>query len=129
MMLCLELLAAFVLGGSAYGAIEILWRGHTHWTMLLAGGLCFALLYVVAVRLALPRWQQYLLCAGIITAVELCTGLLVNRVLGWNVWDYSHMRFNLWGQVCARYCLYGLLLSRPGCALARRLAVLFRGGG
>jgi uncharacterized membrane protein len=121
----LEIFTAFLLGGSAYGAIEVLWRGHTHWTMLLAGGVCFALIYLIASRLALPRWQQYILCAAAITTVEFVTGAIINRGLGWNVWDYSSMRWNLCGQICARYSLYWLLLSIPGCALARSLFRLF----
>ncbi len=33
--------------------VEILWRGYTHWTMTLTGGVCFLVLYglhVYAVR-------------------------------------------------------------------------------
>ena len=32
----------FVIGALGYGFIEILWRGHTHLSMLAAGGICFA---------------------------------------------------------------------------------------
>ena len=28
-------------GGISYGLLELLWRGRTHWTMLLLGGVCF----------------------------------------------------------------------------------------
>ena len=33
-----------VIGGLMYMGIEILWRGHTHWTMGVLGGLCFVLI-------------------------------------------------------------------------------------
>ena len=36
--------AVFSLGGLGYGGIEILWRGATHWSMLLTGGVCLLLL-------------------------------------------------------------------------------------
>ena len=31
----------FSFGALGYGLIEILWRGHTHPSMLTAGGICF----------------------------------------------------------------------------------------
>ena len=31
----------FVLGGSLYYMIEILYRGYSHWTMFMAGGIIF----------------------------------------------------------------------------------------
>ena len=38
-------IAVFVLGGGAYGLMEILFRGHTHWTMLVTGGACVLTLF------------------------------------------------------------------------------------
>lgn len=130
MMIGLELLTVFLLGGSAYGAIELMWRGHTHWTMMLAGGLCFTAMYFIASRSRLTRLQQYILCAGVVTAVEFIIGTIVNRRLGWNIWDYSDRRFNLQGQICLRYTLYWLALSVPACGLSRALyRGLFHRGG
>lgn len=31
------------LGGFIYSIIEVLYRGNTHWTMFIVGGLCFLL--------------------------------------------------------------------------------------
>ncbi len=121
-------MAVFVLGGLAYGALELVWRGRTHWTMLLAGGASFLLIYLTAAS-ALPPLGQYALCAGLVTAVEFVTGAVVNVGLGWNVWDYSDLPLNLYGQVCARYTFFWFLLSVPGCALARFLyGSVFRRG-
>ena len=39
----LERLSLFCLGGGAYAALELAWRGTTHWTMFLAGGVCLCL--------------------------------------------------------------------------------------
>ena len=36
-----ELLSVFSIGAAGYSLLEILWRGNTHWTMTLAGGICF----------------------------------------------------------------------------------------
>ncbi len=55
-------------------------------------------------------WQM-LLGSGIITALELFTGLIVNVWLGWGVWDYSNMPLNLWGQICLPYSLLWVLIS------------------
>lgn len=97
--------------------------------MVLTGGVCFAFIYLVAAQPGLPHPLQYVLCALLVTAVEFVSGGLLNRLLGWNVWDYSHMRLNLYGQICLRYSLYWLILSVPGCALARLIRVrLFPGG-
>lgn len=101
-----------VIGGITYMGIETLWRGHTHWSMGVLGGICF-----VAIGL-LDEWQdhpplllQMVQGAAIVTALELLVGLIVNRWLGWNVWDYSDMPGNLWGQVCPQFAAAWLVLS------------------
>ena len=52
-----------------------------------------------------------LLGGGIITVLELATGLFVNVWMGWNVWDYSNMPLNLWGQICLPYSLLWTVIS------------------
>ena len=39
---CLKLLVLAVIGGAIYVGIEMLWRGHSHPSMFILGGLCFA---------------------------------------------------------------------------------------
>ena len=34
----------FAMGGGTYGLIEVLWRGYTHWSMALLGGVLFLLI-------------------------------------------------------------------------------------
>ena len=34
-------LIVYSIGAVGYGIIEVLFRGYTHWSMLIAGGLCF----------------------------------------------------------------------------------------
>ena len=113
-MKILELVFVYALGAIGYGGIESLWRGHTHWTMLLLGGACFVLIY--ALSSALPRWplwKQGLLCALAIVALEFLTGCLLNLALGWAVWDYRDYPGNLLGQVCPMYAALWYLLSLP----------------
>lgn len=119
----MELLLIYALGAELYGAIEILWRGRTHWTMLLCGGVCFTIMYLISAA-ALPFWLKCVLSALAVTLVELIAGILVNIIFAWDVWDYSHMAFNLLGQICPVFSLCWLMLSVPGlmlCVVMRKL--------
>lgn len=111
-------LALFCFGALGYGAIEVSFRGHTHWTMLVAGGVCLLLLEQVNLHLA--AWPLLVRCgigALTITGVELAFGLVCNRALHWGVWDYSNQWGNLLGQVCPLYTFLWFLLCIPilGC--------------
>ena len=121
----MEYLLIYTIGGLIYGALELAWRGWTHWTMLLCGGLCFLLMYQIS-ALGLPLVRKCVLCAAAITTVEFLTGCLVNLRLGWGVWDYSAMPFNLLGQICPQFLLIWLGLSLPGLWLCRVLRGLFQ---
>ena len=97
-------IAVFVLGGCAYGLMEILYRGHTHWTMLVTGGACvLTLFYLREWLLAQPLVLGALAGAGIITIYELSVGMIVNLKLGWQVWDYSAQPGNVLGQICPAF--------------------------
>ena len=43
--------AIFITGGTLYTLTELIWRGHSHWSMGICGGLCFSLMYLIS---ALP---------------------------------------------------------------------------
>ena len=98
----LRLFVFFLLGGTAYVSLEILWRGFSHYSMFLAGGLCFLLLgklQALKPQLYLPL--RLLLGAVVITAVELLMGLLFNR--SYQVWDYRRQFMNFHGQICLKF--------------------------
>ncbi len=104
----------FLLGGGLYVVLELFWRGHTHVSMALAGGASLVLLYGVFTRL--PITSVLLRCltgSVIITAVEFITGYFVNIRKGLNVWDYSGLRFNLYGQISLQYSLLWAGLTAP----------------
>ncbi len=117
----LELPATFAVGALVYGTIEILTRGWTHWSMLLAGGICVCTMYYAANFTRLPHWQKWILSAMIITTVEFLCGILFNLRLGWHIWDYSTRPMNLLGQICPKYTFIWLCLSIPGEWLCRIL--------
>ena len=102
----------FALGGLGYAVIELLFRGYTHPTMVLAGGICFTLMSVIA-EVFLERHLLFkaFLSALSITAVELIFGIIFNLSLGMNVWDYSQQPFNLLGQICPVFTLAWFVLS------------------
>lgn len=110
----------FLIGGRVYTWIELLWRGFTHWTMFLLGGMCFVIMgllneNVFPWRLSLAL--QALISAVVITVFELITGCIVNIWLGWQIWDYSRLPFNILGQVCLYYFLLWIPLSVVGIIL------------
>lgn len=116
----LEMATLFTLGASIYCVLEVLWRGYTHWSMAVAGGV--SLCALGRCRDRLRKRSLLLRCvagAGIITAVEFLTGCVVNLWLGWSVWDYSHHKLNILGQVCPQFFLIWLLLCLPGYAICR----------
>ena len=93
-------LALFALGGGAYVGLELLWRRRSHVSMFAAGGTCFLLLGELEKRkFSLP--VRAAAGAGVITAVELGAGLLVNR--DHHVWDYRAVPGNFRGQICPVY--------------------------
>ena len=113
--------AAFLFGGTAYCLAEILFRGCTHPSMLLLGGLCFLFIGHLS-GTCLPFPAKMALSSLFVTAAELLCGLLVNRALGMDVWDYSSLPCNLWGQVCVTYSAAWCLLSVPAMGLYRVLS-------
>ncbi len=120
-----EYLSVFVGGGAGYGLLEIIYRGHTHWTMTLAGGLALLLIYLASNKIKARRWQKWVMGAFIISAVEFVAGGIVNILLGWNVWSYSHHRFNLMGQICPLFFAQWFLLCIPVVRLCERVKERF----
>lgn len=97
------------IGGLLYVIMEVIWRGYSHWTMFLVGGICFLLIGAIneVIPWEMPFLLQCIIGALIVTAVELVSGCIINIWLGWHVWDYSDMPFNLWGQICLPFsCLW-----------------------
>lgn len=112
--------ALFALGGLGYVGLELLWRGRSHISMFLAGGVCFLLLGKLSkTKPRLPFLLQGVLGTVIITSVELFTGLLANR--DYSVWDYRGLPFNFYGQVCLPFSLLWIPLSLGAMMLYRGL--------
>ena len=111
-----SILKYFILGwfgGSTYCSLEVIFRGRSHWSMVV---LAFILFLLIGSLNNLFPWEMSLAKQGIIgacmvTVLEFITGCIVNIWLGWNVWDYSNMPLNILGQVCFQFSLLWILLS------------------
>ena len=113
----------FVAGALGYACIEILFRGYTHWSMMLTGGACVLTIYYLNIEL--PRTPLPLRAlAGTIVIVlfEFAVGLVVNTWFEWNIWDYSDVPGNIIGLICPQFSAAWFLLSLILCAvLSRRI--------
>lgn len=96
----------FIIGAIGYAAIEVIWRGYTHWSMMIAGGLAFVMFSLVSEKLKDRNIIVKAAVCGLgITAIEFVFGVIFNLWLKMGVWDYSHMPFNLLGQICPIFTL------------------------
>lgn len=109
-----------IFGGALYCVMELLWRGRTHPSMALCGGICFAMIYLVNDRLRGSSFlKQAMICCIFITTLELIFGFVCNIVLGLDVWDYSMLKYNLLGQICVAFSIIWYLLSMPALIICR----------
>ncbi len=108
----MEYLIVFTTGAVGYTALEILWRGYSHWTMELLGGVCFLIVYLTEKhRGDMTLVKKCSISCAVITTLELLCGILVNRVFNMDVWDYSEIPFNFMGQICIAYSAIWFMLS------------------
>ena len=109
----------FFVGATIYVVIEKIYRGYSHWTMFLLGGICFIAIGLIneVIPWDMPLLLQMFISGVIITVLEFITGCIVNLWLGWNVWDYSELPFNLWGQISLFSSIVWVGLSLVGIVL------------
>ena len=121
-MITLCSIITFGLGAFSYALIEILWRGHTHWSMMIAGGLCFLSFSKIADKFSHLRLiYKCVIGSFAVTSIEFIFGLIFNIILKKQVWDYSNKPFNILGQVCLLFSLLWGLLGIVGIPLADKV--------
>lgn len=102
----------FTIGGIGYGTLEILWRGYTHYSMLIAGGMVLCAAYFINSKNKKSSLILRALAVMLfIVTVELVFGLIFNILLGMRVWDYSDKPLNFFGQICLSYSFLWFILS------------------
>lgn len=109
----IEYFSLFNLYGVIYVLIEILYRGYSHWSMFLLGGICGILIGLIN---EIISWEmsfifQCFIGGCIVTSLELLIGYIVNIKLGLNIWDYSNMWGNYLGQICPLFSSLWCILS------------------
>jgi len=117
------------IGGAIYYSFELLFRGFSHWTMYLLGGICFLFMYIQGKIL---KWKaslanMILRCTVFVASMEFITGIIVNKILKWNVWDYSDQPFHLFGQICLPFTIIFSGLSAFGIILSGYIGYWFLG--
>lgn len=101
-------------GAVLYSLIEVVFRGYTHWTMTVTGGITFLAIYLLYTRVPMENiFLRSLAGCAIITLIEFGVGCIVNRWLGWQVWDYSAHYFNVLGQICPLFSAIWFALCIP----------------
>ena len=110
----------FYTGGTIYLSLELLYRGRSHGSMFMAGGICFLLIgHLSRVEPKLPLLLRALVGAAIVTAVELGAGMLVNRQ--YQVWDYRNQPGNFMGQICPLFSALWIPLSLAAAVLFEKM--------
>lgn len=110
----------FYTGGATYLTLELLYRGRSHGSMFLAGGVCFLLIgHLNRVEPRLPLPLRALVGAGIVTMVELGAGMAVNR--SYQVWDYRDQPGNFMGQICPVFSALWIPLSLLAAVLFQQM--------
>ena len=109
----LKYFTLFIIGGISYYFIEIIYRGYSHFSMIIVGGICFVLIGAINEfsNKEVPLLLQMILAVLIVDTIELISGIIINKVLLLNVWDYSNLRFNLLGQISFRSSIAWFFLS------------------
>lgn len=109
----LKMVVLLFIGGTTYFCIEMLWRGHSHWTMALVGGICFVIIGCINEFFPweLGMVQQSLIGATAVTIIEFVAGLILNIWLKLGIWDYSNMPFNIMGQICLPFFFAWIALA------------------
>ena len=115
--LIIKYVVLFVIGGLVYCTIELMWRGRTHISSFIMGGI--AILVVGGLNedydWDMPIWYQMLLSSLFITAMEYVVGINFNA--DYHIWDYRGLWLNVDGQICLGYSLLWGLLGLVGILL------------
>ena len=106
-------LILFVIFGAVYFGLECIWTGAaTHWTMFLVGGLMGVLIGGINEKIGwdMPIFQQCTISMGVAIFCEAAVGIVLNILLGLDVWHYTKMAF-FWNQCSLPFCVIWFVLG------------------
>ena len=120
----LKHLVLFIIGGSLYVLIEIIWRAimgstPTHWAMFFVGGLIFIILGGINewIPWELSLLKQCGIGTIVVLLVEFLSGCVLNLWLDLHIWDYSDKFLNIMGQICPQFAIAWFILAGVGILL------------
>lgn len=102
-----------IIGGFTYVLIELFYRGHSHWSMFAVSAVSFILIGLINEFISwdMELWKQMLIGSGIVTILEFISGYILNIKLGWHIWNYSNVPFNILGQICLPFSIVWFFIS------------------
>lgn len=106
-------LILFVIFGAIYFGLECIWKGAaTHWTMFVVGGLMGVLIGGINEKIGwdMPVFQQCTIGMGVAIFCEAAVGIVLNILLGLDVWHYTKMAF-FWNQCSLPFCVIWFVLG------------------
>ncbi len=112
---------SFMLGGTLYALIEVIYKKNTHISMFIAGGLALCIINSLCCK-HFDKKSLFIKClmgSSIITVIEYITGIIVNKIMHLNVWDYSHLPFNVSGQICLLFSFLWFLITIPAISVCK----------
>ncbi|MEQ8198488.1 MAG: hypothetical protein ABRQ27_10850 [Clostridiaceae bacterium] len=99
--------------GTMYLFIELITRGYSYLPMAVLGGIAGALIGLLNKLFPwdTPLWFQGFMGMLIADTCEFTAGVYLNLILKNNMWDYSNLPFNLYGQICLYYSIAWFFVS------------------
>ena len=114
-------------GGLLYYGLEMLYRGHSHYSMFLCGGIIFYCISLLNRKYesSLHTVTRMILSTFIILFFELFFGSIFNLHLHMDVWNYSTLPYNYKGQICLQFAILWFFLAFPILFLEKKIRYLF----
>lgn len=101
-------LILFILFGCFYVTIEVLYRGYSHWLMMIVAGVASVIIDKLNDYISwdIPLPLQALIGTVVILILELASGTLALTFLNIRIWDYSNLPLNCFnGFLCPQFAL------------------------
>lgn len=110
----IESLIIFIIFGSIYFILEIIYDGTSHWSMFICAGLTGNVAdYIQKNTYNMKLLNKSIIITSNILVLEYITGYIFNIYLNLNIWDYSANSYNLSGQICLLFALIWFFLFSP----------------
>ena len=124
----LRKLVLFYVGFSTYITIEVLFHSglkmfEMGWSYIasgIMGAAAFIILDMFNNNISWDIELQYQMIAGgiVVTLIEFLVGIISVFIFHVYMWDYSNLKFNLYGVICPQFFIFWVLLSAVAILLA-----------